>query len=227
MENEEIKKLEEELAQKLKEASEVSKVRLDQNRSIIDQKLKDIIDTYSNDIRNISIISGTIAPFSLSLLSVQPLDSNAYILILGFAVLLVNIILAQFFLKKHSSEHDTRIVKAEFHWLMAESEFSELESPNTESSAKTLKFFDYIKSIGEAEKLLGISSFNIEVQNIRAKLRGYNRITNWLFSAGAFCIILSVVANPIWGWLIDHNYQYILAFVLPIAGIIYLRGYLE
>jgi hypothetical protein len=227
VDNEEIIKLEEELSQKLKEGTELAKVRLDQNRGVIDEKLSGIVEVYSNDIRNISIISGTIAPFSLTLLSVQQLNSNAIVLIVGFAVLLLNIILAQFFLKKHISEHDVRLIKAEFHWLMADSEFKETIDENSESSTRVLKFMDYLKSMGEAEKLLGISAFNIEIQNVRANLRLYNKITNTLFSLGAFCIVLSVVVNPVYAWLTGHNYQYILAFLLPLAGIFCLRRYLE
>jgi len=210
MENEEIKKLEEELAQTLKKSVEISQVRLEQDRVMLDKQTKDQIEIYSNDIRNISIISGTIAPFSLTLLGITQLNANFYLLITGFSLLLLNVVVAQYFIKKHSTDKDTKLVKAEFNWLMAEFELKDVANESLNSGQRVNKNFDYLKSIGESEKLLGVSAFNIEIQKVRAALRYHHRITNSIFSLGALCIILSVIVNPIFqgvSYLILHIFN--------------------
>lgn len=197
MDTEEIKKLEEELSQNLREFAESSKARLGQNRAIIDQQIKNQIEIYSNDIRNLSIISGTIAPFSLTLLTIEKLNSNVTLLILGFFLLLFNVILAQLFIRRHVSDRDIKSVKAEFNLWMAQYQLKEI------TEGKFLPF-DYLKSISESEKLLGVGPFDTEIQKVRSILRRYHKYTNFFFSLGAFCIILSVLIDPLCGWLISN-----------------------
>lgn len=197
MNGEEIKKLENELKDSLKKSIEISQVRLDQDRLMIDKKTKDQIEIYSNDIRNISIISGTIAPFSLTLLGITELGANLFLLITGFSLLLLNVVVAQYFIKKYSTDRDTKLVKAEFNWLMAEFELKDVANEDLDPDQRLQKNFDYLKSIGESEKLLGVSTFNIEIQEVRSVLRRHHKITNLIFSAGAMCIVLSVIVGPV------------------------------
>ncbi len=201
MEKEDIKKIEEELSESLKESSEIAKARLEQGRNVIDQQTRNQIENYSNDIRNISIISGTIAPFSLTLLSIERLNLNTYFLVSGFILLLLNIALAQFFIRSYSSKKDTQLVRAEFHWIMAESEMKKMTDDSIQPHERVGKGFDYLKSISESEKFLGISTFNIEIQTVRAVLKKYYKVTNTIFSLGTAAIILSVVVNPICSWI--------------------------
>lgn len=201
---EEIKNLQDELDKGLKDFSETGKLRLEQGRLEIDKRVKNIIEIYSNDIRNLSIISGTVAPFSLTLLTVEKLDSNIYLLILGFALLLLNITITQFFIRRLSEGQDVKSVKAQFNLMMAEFELENTGNTTKDTTERVNQMFNYQKSISEAENLLDFGKYNLGIQEVRSKLRKYNKITNLIFSLGALFIVLSVIVNPIINWVISN-----------------------
>lgn len=194
---EEIEVLEKELADNLRKSVELSRNRLDEDLLIIEKQTRDQIEIYSNDIRNISIISGTVAPFSLTLLEIEQLGADPFLLIIGFSILLLNIVASQYFVRKHSTESNTKLVKANFNWLMAEFELSDMANEDLDSNQRIQKYFDYLKSIGESEKLLGIGTFNIEIQKVRSIVKRHYKITNLIFSIGSICIVLSVILSPL------------------------------
>ena len=202
MNKEEIEKLEEKIQETVHEFSRSAEIRLEQTRKVIDEKVKDVINVYSNEIRNLALISGTVAPFSLTILSIEKLNANAGILLLGFSLLIANIILAQYCLRKQSKEYDTRTARAQINWFFAQSDLSDLNNTSIKSTDKVLKNFDYIKKMEEAEKLLGVSKWSTHIHEVRSKLRNYNNITNIIFTAGTACIILSVLINYIISWVV-------------------------
>lgn len=199
----EIRRLEVELNATLEKFSATGKFRLEKNQSIVDKTVREIVEIYSNDIRNLSIISGTIAPFSLTLLQIEKLNTNAPSLILGFSILLLNIILAQFLIKKQLKDKDTASVRAQIHIFFAEQALKESTDPSIPTTQRVSKNFDYIKEIDEVERLLGLSTMDVAIQDLRSKLRKFNKLLNTLFAFGAFCIVLSVIINPVIEWILN------------------------
>lgn len=204
MTEKEINNLEDELDNKLKDFSEQGEFSLKQGRLEIDKSVRNIIEIYSNDIRNLSIISGTVAPFSLTLLTVEKLNSNIELLIIGFVLLLANIAIAQFLIRRVSTGQDKKSVSAQFNLIMAEFELENISNTTKESNERVNYMSDFMKHFSEAENLLGLGKYNLGIQEVRSKLRKYNKITNIIFSVGVSCIILSVIVNPIIYWFISN-----------------------
>lgn len=188
--------LKEELEVVYKNMSDSGKVYLEQTRKILDNNVKDVINIYSNEIRNLALISGTIAPFSLALLGTEKLNTNIGILLLGFSLLVINIIIAQFFLKKQSKDNDKKLAHAEISWIFASADLESIEG-DKELLDKDSKIPDYIKNTDKVSNFLGLDSMNNNIQIVRSDLRKQNSIVNIIFSAGAVCIVLSVLVNPL------------------------------
>jgi hypothetical protein len=198
-----VAKLQAEIDLKLKEFLQISKEDLQFRRKILDNQVKESIELYQNQIRNLGILSGVVAPFSLTLLNVETLDLNVTLLIFGFVVLLLNIILSLFFLHYFLRLIDTRIVKAELKWFAAESDKKAIIDNNFATFERTMKVFDYTKNIDELDDLTGISALNSNLQKDRGLLRRNARRIVFLFTLGTTSIILSVFVEP----LIYHVYN--------------------
>ncbi|MFA6459312.1 MAG: hypothetical protein WCV79_02875 [Candidatus Paceibacterota bacterium] len=197
MEKEDLKKLEGELKKATDHFSEQARIRLGLTKSVIDKKIKDVIETYSNNIKNLGLISGTVAPFSLTLLTIQELNVNSIILLIGFFILLINIILSQQFLSEQTQDFDTRITKSQIKHMFAESKLQEINDPNKSPSDKFGLTVDYLKEMNEAEELLGIGEYDINALTSKNNMRKYNKIINTAFVGGSCLIMLSTVFNKI------------------------------
>jgi len=200
MEPDNLQKLKDELERLNKNIVDSGKIHLQQTRKAIDENIKDVISIYSNEIRNIAIISGTIAPFSLALLQAEKINASIPILLLGFSLLTINIILAQFFLRQKTDKNDKRLGHAEINWIFASDDLSNIEK-DKEGLNDGSAIFGYIKNTDELNNFLELDSRNSYILSTRAELRKQNRIINFVFSAGTLCIILSVIINPILGYL--------------------------
>lgn len=203
MDEKEIRQLENKLKEGLKEAAELNKLQLENVRKIIDESVKDVVNIYSNEIRNLAIISGTVAPFSLTLLTVEKLNANSTMLLTGFSFLMLNITLAQFFIRKQSKDQDKQVSHTEIKWFFAQADQWDIENKNKDSSERVLKNFDYIEKMSELNRELGFGLINVNIQKLRLKLREYNNIVNILFASGTLAIVLSVIMNPLIKFLIN------------------------
>lgn len=197
MNPEEIENLKKELESSLDSSAKANKIQLENIRKLIDENIKDVINIYSTEIRNLSIISATIAPFSLTLLSETKFDINQLSLVLGFSVLIFNIILIQLFLNTLSRAQDKKIINADIKWIFAEGDQSLIANTTIDSSERVLKNMDFLEKVQKIYDSLGYGAFNMEIQKIRYKLRKYNNIFITLFSLGSLLIILSVAINPL------------------------------
>lgn len=168
-----------------------AKLRLENNQIIINNKIKEAIEIYSNNIKNLGIVSGTVAPFSLSLLTISELNIYSPFLLSGFFILLVNIILSQQLLSEFSADLDKKTTRAQFKHFLAESEINKATTTPTQS--KDSPIFEYLKEIEDSEKLLGISKYSTGHWDTIGRLRKYNKYINSLFVLGACLIMLSTV----------------------------------
>ena len=196
MNEDNLHKLEEELKASLKSISDSGKVHLEQTRRMLDENVKDVINVYSNDIRNITLISGTIAPFSLALLETEKINASIPLLLLGFSLLIINIILAQYYLKKQAWNNDKKLGSAELSLICATTDLWSIESEK-ELSERTSRIPEYIKNTDAVNNFLGLDSRNMNIQIVRSELRKQTGTINFIFSVGTLCIILSVLINPL------------------------------
>jgi len=200
-----IKNMEQEVEKLLKEFSENSKIHLDQRRKILDEKIRDIINIYSNDIRNLSIISGVVAPFSLTLLGLEKLNVNSPILLIGFSLLILNIVLSQLFLNQQVNKDYGRISRADAEWLFASIDQDEIGSDPKYSADKVLKQSEILKNFDKLDNDLGLKTPNIDLFKKREAVRKRNKITIIIFAFGTIAIVLSVIVNPIMNQLSQWN----------------------
>ena len=185
---------------------ENAKLRLENNQVIIDARIKEAIEIYSNNIRNLGIVSGTVAPFSLSLLSIHTLNVYFPFLLAGFFILLINIVLSQQLLSKLSTDLDKKAIRAQFKHLMAESKIEEMQKTSVQGKATTM--FECNKEIDESEKLLGVSKYSTGHWEVIAILRKCNKWINLLFILGACLVMFSTIFESIKSFFPIKNFTF-------------------
>lgn len=197
MEENELKKIESDLDTSFKESSKLHKMQLSITRDKIDIELKDLIHNYSNEIRNISIASGIIAPFSLTLLDIEKLDINISSILIGFILLLVNIAVSNFLMNRFVKNKDKKITRATMNWIFAEFNTKEMKDSDKDYNQRLNNNFDYMKNMDKVNKDLGFSYLNISNEKEKVELRKYNKISILLFIFGLSLIIISIFINPL------------------------------
>ena len=100
MEENTLKQLEEQLEKNLIQFLSSAEQTIQNRSQILSAAARELIELHSNQIRNLSIISGVIAPLSLTLLQIHGFDIYVPFLLAGFILLLGNIILSQLLLGK-------------------------------------------------------------------------------------------------------------------------------
>lgn len=198
----EIEDLNKKLEAGFEEQAQWAEERLAVAQAAIGNSIKEILSIFSNDIRNLGIVAGTVAPFSLTLLGVEKLEINILALILGFSLLLITIGLTQYFLYALSDSHDRKLRKAEVSWIFAEIGFWEMKNTNNDTAKRTNGMFDYHKRIQEAERTLGTKALDPNILILRKKLSSYNLIAFLLLITGLSLILASVILNPVSEYLV-------------------------
>jgi hypothetical protein len=191
----ELERLKRELNKGLLEFAQTGSELLEEKRKIVDEKIKSVIENYTAEIKNLALISGTVAPFSLTLLNVDRLQVSVPLLIYGFALLITNIIFSQFCLHRNLKNNDTKVVKAQIKGLFADLSLSELKNETKEGTDRVLKMYEYRENISEMDKLLGLKTLDINLIAIVKAFRVYGTWMNFLFLVGAVSIILSVLVD--------------------------------
>lgn len=197
MEEAELKKIEEDLDKSFKESSSLHEMQLNITRDKIDSELKNLINNYSNEIRNISIASGIIAPFSLTLLDIEKLEISTPSILIGFILLLVNIAISNFLINRFVKNKDKKITRATMNWIFAEFNTKEMKDSNKDYNQRINNNFDYMKNMDKVNEALGFSYLNISSEKEKVELRKYNKISILLFIFGLSFIIISIFINPL------------------------------
>lgn len=193
MKEETQKELKEKLNGVVNQIHKDGEVFLDQTRGLIQNELKELVSLYSKETRNLAIISGTVAPFSLTLLGLEKLNINAAILLLGFSILLLNIVLAQYFIFSLSKRHDHKVNRAMVNQILAEGTLPQIGSDTVSAIP------DYLGNVDELGKWLSLNKgrLDLELTQTRKDIKIYYLFVIGFFTAGTVAIVSSVVINPI------------------------------
>lgn len=190
-----LRELEVEQKRLIKEFSDSIGNELEQKRLLLNNELRSLIGVYSDSIRNVSVISGVVAPFSLTLLGVVSLNLNVGFLLLGFAILIANIAISQLLLNVQIDLRHAKLGRAELDWISALLSKDIIQGKRTNDSEKVTHMSEYVLSNQKLDKALGLNLMDIEITQTGLKLRRYNRLMNGLFFVGCSCIIASIFLN--------------------------------
>lgn len=196
-----IEDLNNELSTALNNAGSINEQRLLGIRQILDKENDVVVNNYSNEIRNLSITSGVIAPFSLTLININELTVNIFFLLLGFSVLIFNIIISNYFLNKEVKKKDKKITQADINWILAKFENNTVKNKEEDTNQRVNSNFDILKNVSEIEKILGVGELKMDIQENKVSLRKYNKVSYVLFSIGSTLIVLSVIIKPVFEFL--------------------------
>jgi hypothetical protein len=203
-----VKELEKELEGLLAQSSKFAEDAVEQRNHVLNASVRELVTMHSEQIRNLGLVSGVVAPFSLTLLQIQTIDVSIPTLLFGFLLLLANIILSQFLLGKELNGKNRLMVKALLEYASASTNKFTLTNTKQPSLDRTNASFDLLKNIDEFDKLLGISPYSTEPMAANARLRTYTRWTVGLFSFGCGLIVLSVFLNPFIDVLLFHTWAF-------------------
>ncbi len=191
------KELEEKLRKYLKDFSLITKRNLESKGEILNEKIRGHIDLYSNSIRNLGIISGVVAPFSLTLLNVDRLDVNIVFLITGFVLLITNIAFSEMFLRTKLENENFKLNKANLEWIFASVHKDTISDEKMDFQKRMDSMDEYTKSTRALDKLLGLESLDIEKAKIINDLKKSYKWMNLIFLLGCACIVASTFFNPL------------------------------
>ncbi len=170
---------------------------VEQRYHILDVSEHNLINIHTEQIRNIGIVSGVVAPFSLTLLQIESIVVNAHILLSGFSVLIVNIAISQVILHIELSKKNKDITDASVGLNFVANSRENLENGISTSSGE-IKFHDlYIRNLREVDKKLGISKNNTESLMTKIRFRKYDKFIVYTFTLGCFLILLSLFFSPL------------------------------
>ena len=197
MEENTLKQLEEQLEKNLIQFLSSAEQTIQNRSQILSVAARELIELHSNQIRNLSLISGVIAPLSLTLLQIQGFDIYVPFLLAGFILLLGNIILSQLLLGKELNRKNKLIGKSVLEFISASTNKWTIEDKTQQSSERAIKAADFVKNIDEFDRHLGISPLSVEPMSTNERLRKYNRWMVGIFSLGCGLVIFSIFFNPL------------------------------
>lgn len=207
MDDAQIKQLEAQLENSLAQFSSSAETTIQDRSQILNATVRELIELHSNQIKNIGLISGVVAPLSLALLQAKDIDVNIIFLLLGFILLVTNIVLSQILLGQELNRKNRLMSKATLEYISASTSKLTMEDKKQQSSERTNLVYDFVKNIDEFDKLLAISPYSVEPMSTNARLRKYNRWTVAIFSFGCGLVVLSTFFNPLTQLLGDFLFR--------------------
>jgi heme/copper-type cytochrome/quinol oxidase subunit 1 len=121
--------------------------------------------------------------------------------LLGFSVLIFNIIISNYFLNKEVKKKDKKITQADINWILAKFENNTVKNKEEDTNQRVNSNFDILKNVSEIEKILGVGELKMDIQENKVSLRKYNKVSYVLFSIGSTLIVLSVIIKPVFEFL--------------------------
>ncbi|HRH26621.1 MAG TPA: hypothetical protein PLZ99_00465 [Parcubacteria group bacterium] len=197
MQDENIKKLEAEIQDLISNFSANLEEDDISRRILLNSNIKILIDSYREQIKDIAVVSGVIAPFSLMLLDVDKLNINVVVLLIGFVVLLVNIVLSYVFLNYHLESENKKISSAEISWIISNGAKSIILDKNKPSNDRVTSMSEYVQETFKMDNTLGTNHLDINIIKNRASFIKYHKWIISLFTLGTLYIIFSTFINYI------------------------------
>lgn len=203
MEDERLHSIEAELDEGLEQFSTSAEQVVQQRNQILNSTIQSLIELHSDQIKNIGLISGVVAPLSLTLLQVEALDIFVPFLLLGFILLLTNIALSQLLLGRELSQRNKLTSRATVKFVLASMNEWSIKDKKRPSTERTHSMFDFTENVREFDKLLNISPHSTEPSKTHKRLERYHQCIVWIFSVGCGLIIVSIFANPFSTYIFD------------------------
>jgi hypothetical protein len=196
MDNDEIyKHLEKKIADGYQDLSEQGVKRLNRAHSLANATRKELLNSFSNEVRNLGIVAGIVAPFSLSLLTVEGLAILPLILIAGFCVLLAVIGLSQYFAQNNLRIQHKNLIDIEMDLLSAD--FNREMMLNQKDPLKQAEsMFDFVRHADSADRNLTEEILNQNLIRLRSKNLSQAKILFYLLIVGLSLLAISVIAIP-------------------------------
>lgn len=174
-----------------------------QNRSqILAATVKELIEQHSTQIRNLGLISGVVAPLSLTLLQIDQLNIFTPFLISGFILLLLNIFLSHFLLDQELGRKNTLTSRAILEFVSASINKMRLDDKKQDTSTRVMPMADFLKNIDDFDKFLNISPHSVEPIHAKKRLSDYSKMVISIFGLGCGLIILSLFWNSCIQWIV-------------------------
>jgi len=205
---EQLKQLEAQIQNSLVQFSDSAEQTIQNRSQILNAATNELVELHSSQIRNLGLISGVVAPLSLTLLQIQALNIFIPFLLIGFVLLLANIILSQLLLAGELNRKDRSMVKAVLEYLSASTNKWVIDDKSKPSGERVLKMSEFLKNVDEFDRSLNISPHSTELMSANARFRQYTRWVVGIFSLGCALIIASTFFNPL--------IQLVAAFMLKI-----------
>lgn len=164
---------------------------LEQREQALSVAEKSLIDSHIDRLKNIGIVSGIVAPFSLTLLTINAVAINAPILLTGFCILIANIALSQILLHLELSKRNESITNASVNLNFARSVREDMQAAKKDWEGMEPTSF-FINSIRNIDKALGNSINNKDVLLEKIHLRKYDQIVVFIFTLACLLIISSL-----------------------------------
>ena len=199
----ELSAINKEIRQNLSESVSNSQRRIELLKDDLELQLHNLIKTYSQEIRNIAIASGVIAPLSLTLLQVDALAIYPPILIFGFVLIILNIALSQYFIYIEVNLEDKRVSNVQVDLILADFSLFKLnETPDEKLPERVLEFGEKNRRIDSALDGLGYSKIAKSKLDLRRRYLKYHSVTSILFMVGLILIVSSLFVEGIFEMLL-------------------------
>ena len=182
---------EQELDQLLEASSENVKESFKKWSQTLNTRFKELIELHLIHLKNISLISGAVAPFSLTLF--KGANTNPLLLIIGFILLVGNIALSQLFLSKELEMESKNLTKVMVNYVLALGEKENLFNKNQNHPDRVnsvAELANYADNIDQA--LINNDQLNLKLTESHRRITRYTRLVMTIFTLGCFSILLSV-----------------------------------
>ncbi len=211
---EQIKVLETDLVASLDSYSKTALPTIDQVGKLLNQEYESENNDHIIFLRNIIATAGVVAPFSLTLLSVESLEIQKAFLLLGFIILLTTILVALFSSKKlmlGKRYKDTSSLALDY--IIAKCSVDDLSDTTKSLVDRTTSLAEVQKSINNITGKFSELAQTNKLADLRNKLSSWNYISFVLLSFGLVFIIISVV----YSYLIRFLSSFILLCILRLT----------
>ena len=184
--NDELRAIEEKVLEQTEGA-------LEERYNILCNTEQNLLNYHSDQIRNVGIISGVVAPLSLTLLQIEDLQVNVFLLLLGFSILIANIALSQIILHRELTKRNKSVTEASVSLNFALTSRNDLRN----KSGSISFLLDNLRKI---DRELGISANNIELLMSKIRFRKYDKIVVYIFVSGCILLVLSLLIHPVFNF---------------------------
>lgn len=189
-----IKSLENELKILLEESSKMVPVQVEGISKFLDKEYEKEINDQINFLKNITIMAGTVAPFSLTLLSVQSLEVQKPLLLFGFTLLLSTVLVALLSTKKLTIDNRYKDTSSlAFNHIIAECSVNDLLDKNKSLNERVDANAEIQKCIDAINNNFANLGYTNKLEKLRRSLSLSNQWSIYLFSFGVVSIIVSVL----------------------------------